>query len=72
MKCHGCRSEINVIEGKCPQCGKEILLPGFPTNSGKRKPESFAVEEIRKSNEKLMEDIQKALSSSYNKVKKSK
>ena len=53
------------LKDKCPKNGKEKFSSGFALASGSRKAEAFFNEESRKSNEKLMEDIRKALNSTH-------
>ena len=55
------------LKGKHPKNGKGKFSSGFALTSGRKKGKVFFNEELRKSNKKLMEDIRKAINSSYGK-----
>lgn len=55
------------LKDKCPKNGKEKISSGSLLASGSKKGKVFFDEELRKSNEKLMADIRKALNSAHGK-----
>ena len=59
----GLDGDKKLLKGKCPKCGKKKPSSRAATTSRGKKPKDFLAEEMRKSNEKLMEDIRKAVNS---------
>jgi hypothetical protein len=55
------------LKDKLPKYGKGKLSSGSALASGSRKGKVFFDDELRKSNEKLMADIRKALNSAHGK-----